>query len=236
MHPRLVAITGTSRGLGRSLAERFIASGSIVVGCSRGDSTLDSVSNYHHSTVDVTDEQSVRAWVRDIKRVHDRAPEVLVCNVGLVKLGALVGLTTLPDFQAFVGTILTGTFIVCREFSKQMSLQRSGRIINITSIMTELHAPGTAGYAPAKAAVVEFTKVLAAEVADAGITCNVVSPSVIAGESSSAFGEGWMQRMLDMQTIKRAVDPDDIYRIVEFFASPDASCITGQVLHTCLVN
>lgn len=236
MPDRLVVITGTSRGVGRGLAEHFANAGDVVAGCSRGASTLNDLPGYRHWSVNVSNEHSVRSWAREVKHVYERGPDVLICNAGIVKLGALTGLMTFADFQESVNVTLAGTFLACREFCKQMTLQRSGRIINITSIMTELHEPGTAAYASAKAGVVEFTKVLATELATSGITCNVLSPSVITGESSSAFGEDWMQRMLAMQTLKRPISIDDIYHIVEFLASSQASCITGQVIHTCLVD
>jgi 3-oxoacyl-[acyl-carrier protein] reductase len=232
---RVMAITGTSRGVGRGMAEYFARAGYAVEGCSRGETTLAELPNYHHTSLDVTGEAQVRDWARAVKRRRGRV-DVVVCNVGLVKLGALAGMTSLEAYRAFVDAIQVGTFLVCREFSKIMALQRSGRIVNVTSIMTELHAPGTVGYASAKAAVVELTKVLARELADSGVTCNVVSPSVVTTESSSAFGEEWMTNMLAMQTIKRPIDVAELCNVVAFFAAPESKSVTGQVVHTCLVS
>ncbi len=231
----VMVITGTSRGIGRGMAEFFATHGWTVIGCSRGESTLGDLSGYHHSRVDVSDEKQVRDWARGVKREHGRV-DALVCNVGLVERGALTGVTTLESFQAFVNSILTTTFLVCREYSKLMGLQRYGRIVNLTSIMTELHAPGTPAYASAKAAVVEFTKVLAREVANQGITCNVVSPSLVSTEASMAFGDQWKANMLAMQTLQRPIDVAELCNIVQFFTAPQSGCVTGQVLHTCLVN
>jgi 3-oxoacyl-[acyl-carrier protein] reductase len=231
----VMVITGTSRGIGRGMADHFARAGYIVEGCSRGDSTLHELPGYHHSTVDVCDEVQVRAWTRDVKRRRERV-DVLVSNVGLVKLGAVTGMASLEMFRSFVDGILIGTFLVCREFSKIMALQRHGRIVNVTSIMTELHAPGTSAYASAKSGVVEFTKVLARELVDAGITCNVVSPSLVRTESSEAFGEEWKKNMLAMQTIKRPIEIAELCNIVKFFAAEESGCITGQVVHTCLVD
>ena len=102
--------------------------------------------------------------------------------------------------------------------------------------MSELHAPGTCAYASAKKAVVEFSKILATEVVDYGVTCNVISPSLIRTEASLAFGEEWERNMLAMQTLKIPIDPEQICHLIEFFASPKSDILTGQVLHTCLVN
>jgi 3-oxoacyl-[acyl-carrier protein] reductase len=234
-HGKVMVITGTSRGIGRGMAEYFAMKGLLVAGCSRGESTLAGLAGYDHSSVDVSDEQQVRDWARQVKRRYGRV-DIAVCNVGLVKLGALTGMTSLEMFQGFVSAILTSTFLVCREFSRLMALQRYGRIVNVTSIMTELHAPGTGAYASAKSGVVEFTKVLARELVDTGVTCNVVSPSVVLTDSSRAFGEEWMKKMLAMQTMQRPIEVAELCHVVEFFAAPEASCVTGQVIHTCLVS
>lgn len=230
----VIVVTGTSKGLGYQMAKYFLDKDFLVAGCSRGESMIVHP-NYKHYSLDVCIEQSVRSWVREVKRDYGRI-DALVCNVGLVKLGALTGGTSLDSFRAFLDSILVSTFLVCREFSKQMVLQKYGRIINITSIMTELHAPGTCAYASAKMAVVEFTKVLAREVADYGVTCNLVSPSMVLTDSNAVFGESWRKTMLDMQTIKRPIEASELCHLIEFFASPASSIVTGQILHTCFVN
>lgn len=232
--PSVVVITGTSRGIGYAIAHFFLQKGFSVAGCSRGISTIHH-KNYKHYEVDVCNEISVRQWARSVKRDFSRV-DVLICNVGLVSLGAVTGATSLESFKAYINSILTSSFLACREFSKQMVLQKYGRIINITSIMTELHAPGTCAYASAKMAVVEFTKVLAREVADYGVTCNLVSPSMVLTDSNAVFGESWRKSMLDMQTIKRPIEASELCHLIEFFASPASSIVTGQILHTCFVN
>ncbi|MCX6806447.1 MAG: SDR family NAD(P)-dependent oxidoreductase [Patescibacteria group bacterium] len=229
-----MVVTGSSRGLGLGIAQHFLNKGFYVIGCSRSLATIEN-SNYQHYQVDVSDENQVRAWVRQIKKDYDRV-DVVVSNVGLVKLGTLTGGTSLEMFKQFIDSILVSTFLVCREFSKLMVMQKYGRLINITSIMSELHAPGTCAYASAKKAVVEFSKVLATEVAEYGVTCNVISPSLIRTDASAAFGEEWERNMLAMQTLKIAVDPEQICHLIEFFASPKSNIVSGQVLHTCLVN
>ena len=232
---RVMVITGTSRGIGRGIAEYFARNGFVVAGCSRGESTLAGLADYHHSSVDVCNESQVRAWARAVKNRHGRV-DVTVCNVGLVKLGAVTGMTSLEMFQSFVDSILVSTFLVCREFSRIMTLQRYGRIINLTSIMTELHAPGTSAYSAAKSAVVQFTKVLARELVTTGVTCNVISPSLVLTESSEAFGNDWKSNMLAMQTMQRPVEIAEICNIIEFFGAPESGCVTGQIIHTCLVD
>ena len=234
MKNHTIVVTGSSRGMGKAISEYFLKTGNIVIGCSRSPGVITHA-NYRHYLVDVCEENQVRAWVRQVKKDYARV-DVVVNNVGLVQLGALTGGTSLEMFKQFIDSILVSTFLVCREFSKLMVMQKFGRLINITSIMTELHAPGTCAYASAKKAVVEFSKILATEVVDYGVTCNVISPSLINTEASSVFGEEWERNMLAMQTLKIPIKPEQICHLIEFFSSPKSDIVTGQVLHTCLVN
>lgn len=229
-----IVITGTSRGLGFGLANYFLDKGFIVAGCSRGPSTILH-NNYVHHPLDLSDENAVREWARNVK--HEIGfINTLVCNAGLVKLGSVTGATSLNEFKLFLDSILISTFLTCREFSKIMMLQKYGRIINISSIMTELHAEGTCAYGSAKSAVTEFTRVLARELIQFNITCNVISPSLINTSSSKTFGEKWEGNMLEMQSIKRAIEPNELAHIIEFFFSEKSSCLTGQNLNTCIIG
>jgi 3-oxoacyl-[acyl-carrier protein] reductase len=228
-----MAISGTSRGLGRGIAAHFAERGWQVNGCSRSEADLG-VANYTHAAVDATDEAQVRRWVRGIKQQHGRI-DAVVCNVGLVKSALLLPVISTDLFQQFFDTSLKATFLVCREVAKVMMLQRSGRIVTIGSTMTVVHEPGTAAYAANKAGIVEMTKVLARELAPQGITCNVVSPSLITTEASEAMGNDWRRRILALQTIQRPVGIAEVCGVIDFFLAPESGCITGQVLHTCMV-
>jgi len=231
---QVMVVTGTSRGIGCEIAKFFLQKEFVVVGCSRGPKTINHP-NYKHYIIDACNELEVKKWARVVKNEF-RKIDILVCNVGLVQLGAVTGATSLDAFKSYLESNLVSTFLVCREFSKIMMLQRYGRIINIGSIMSEMHAPGTCAYASTKLAVVEFTKVLARELAEYGVTCNIVSPSMVITNSNLVFGEKWKKAMLEMQTIKRPIEASELCHLIEFFASPLSSILTGQILHTCYVN
>lgn len=230
----VIVITGTTRGIGYLIANYYLEKGFLVVGCSRGNGVINH-QNYKHYQVDVTSENEVMMWARMVKKDFKQV-DILVCNVGLVKLGAVTGSTTLESFKSFLDSILISTFLVCREYSKIMMLQKYGRIINIGSIMSEIHAPGTCAYASAKSGLINFTKILAREVASYGITCNIVSPSMVRTDSNSIFGSKWESQMLEMQTIKRPISVNELCHLIDFFSSPMSSSVTGQILHTCYVN
>lgn len=232
-HPVMV-ITGTSKGIGRAMADYFVSSGYRVVGCSRGASTLN-VDGYYHFQVDVGDEKQVRNWVRHIKRDFKRI-DVLVCNAGLVRSALLMPVTPGEVLQTFLRTHVAGTYYVCREVSKVMISRKQGRIITVSSLSIPLHLEGTSAYSATKSAIVEMTKILAKELAPAGITCNVFSPALFITESAKALGKEWFERLLGKQTIKRTVTIKEICNVVSFYASPESGCITGQVINMGLVS
>jgi 3-oxoacyl-[acyl-carrier protein] reductase len=234
--PRVIAITGASRGIGRGIAEYFAKAGGWKVhGCSRSETVEFAHENYAHHKADMTDEASVRQWVRAIK-AKDKGIDVLVCNVGVVKSALFVAMTPTSLFDEFYQSSLKATFFACREVAKTMLLQKRGRIINIGSTITLNHEPGAATYAANKAAIIEFTKVMAKEMVQYGVTCNVVSPSLVMTPATEAMGESWKEHMLSLQTIKRTIDAAELANVIEFFARPESACITGQVINTCFVS
>jgi len=230
----VMVITGTSKGIGRGMAEHYLAKGYTVFGCSRGPSTFER-ENYHHHQLDIGDEKQVREWVRAVKK-SARKIDVLVCNAGVVESALQMTVTPGTLVDLYLRTNFAGTYYVCREVAKVMLLQRTGRIINISSIMTRLHEPGTSLYSATKSAIVEMTKVLARELAPLGVTCNVVAPSMILTDSAKAFGDEWQKHMLEKQTLKREITIDEICNVVSFFARPESGCITGEVIHMGLVS
>ena len=230
----IVAITGTSKGLGLQLAQMFADAGNTVFGCSRGDSPIESPC-YRHTMLDVGNEEQARHWIRSIKKESGKM-DLLVCNAGVVE--SVLPMTMTPDrvLDAYLRTNVVGTFHVCREAGKMMAAQRCGRIIAISSIMTRLHEPGTAAYSATKSAIEEIVRVLARELAGANVSCNIIAPGLITTESSDAFGDEWHGRMLELQTIKRPITAAEIFHAILFFASPAAASITGQTLYMGLVN
>lgn len=234
MNQPVLIITGTSKGLGLSMSRLFADRGWKVIGCARSESQL-SHDNYEHFVVDLADERQVQSWIRQVRTKYGRI-DYLVCNAGLVKSSLYMAVTSGAMVDAFLKTNISATFFVCREVAKVMLPKKTGRIIAISSIMTEIHEPGTALYSSTKAAVNELMKVMAREFAPSGITCNIISPAMTVTESSQALGQEWAERMLAMQTIPRPVTVEEVCNGIEFFCRPESSCITGQVINMCLVN
>lgn len=230
----VLLVTGSSRGIGLGVARYFVDRGYTVRGCSRSESAFASA-HYRHERLDVADEPSVRAWVTSVARELGRI-DVAVCNAGIVGSALMMSVTPSAIFDEFAATHLRGAFLVCREVSKVMVRQRSGRIVNLSSPAVAWHLAGAAAYAATKAGVEEMTRVLAAELAPAGVTCNVVRPGLVMTDQARALGEDRTKKLLDRQTIRRAVTVDEVCGVIEFFAAPASSVITGQTLTMCVVG
>jgi 3-oxoacyl-[acyl-carrier protein] reductase len=230
----VLAITGTSKGIGLGMAKFFVSKGYLVVGCGRSSSDVQ-LNNYDYSIADVSNEAQVRSWIRSIKNKYGRI-DVLICNAGLVKSSLLMTMTSTSILDSFINTHLKGTFITCREVSKAMIQQKSGRIITISSLAVPLHLEGTSAYTATKSAVVDLTKVMAKELAPLGITCNTIGPGLIRTGATKEFGNKWEEDLLAKQTIKTPVSIEELCNVISFFIAPESRCITGQEINMCLVK
>lgn len=230
----VMVITGTSRGIGRGLAEYYLDRGYRVAGCSRGPSDLVH-ENYHHSLLDVGDAIQVRSWIRGVRNKWQKI-DALICNAGIAPATSLLTTTSDDTLRDVLRINVAGTYIVCREAAKIMMLQKAGRIITVSSMAVGLHEEGTSAYASSKSAVVEMTKILAKELASCNITCNVVAPSMIMTDAVAALGEAVIDQVLNKLTIKRQITLNEVANVISFFLAPDSGCITGQVVHMGLVT
>ncbi|WP_216168788.1 SDR family NAD(P)-dependent oxidoreductase [Polynucleobacter bastaniensis] len=233
---KIVVITGTSRGLGFSLALHYLKLGYCVVGCSKGLGTINHAS-YFHTSCNLTNEKEVGIWIRNIYKSFGSI-DVLICNAGLVYSALYLSLTPSSVMNSFLNNNISAVFYVLREVSKIMVIKGFGRIITISSTMMALHEQGTAVYSATKSAVTEMTKVLANELAPRGITCNIVAPGMMVTDSSKELAQSldWERQMLDKQVFKRVIGHDEISNATDFFISDLSKSITGQVIYLGIVK
>ena len=233
MDSRKVAlITGASRGIGRGLAECFLSGGFRVAGCSRGEAPpIDG--DYQHSCIDIADEKAVQGWIKGVARSHQRI-DVLVNNAGdYAQIPAV--LTSGETLEKLMRVNYMGSFIASREAAKIMVRQRRGRIINMASMACGLHSEGASAYAASKSAVIEYSKVLAKELAESNVTVNVVAPSMVDTGMLEELGEKSRESALQSLTLKRSCSLEEVNHVVMFLASDLAACVTGQVIYLGLV-
>lgn len=217
------------------LAGHFVQQGMTVYGCSRGEATITHPS-YHHEQVDLRDEMQIMRWVRTIRRSSEGV-DILICNAADTSANMLTAQTSAAKLNEILSVNFGGTYIVCREVSKLMLLRKYGRIINFSSMSVSLHEQGTSAYSASKSAVVEFSKILAREVAAHNITCNVVAPSVYYTDTvQQTLGQDILDHALRSLTIQRALTDADICHTIDYLASPLSGQVTGQVIHLGLVS
>jgi 3-oxoacyl-[acyl-carrier protein] reductase len=232
---RIALVTGASRGIGRAIAEALAAAGARVVVnfASSPEAAADVVREIeaaggqawaHQANVAV--EAEVEAMVKAVLEREGRI-DVLVNNAGITRDGLLMRMKT-ADWQSVIDLNLTGVFLCTRAVSRPMLKARSGRIINITSVVGMMGNPGQANYSAAKAGVIGLTRSTAAEFASRGITVNAVAPGFIATDMTKDLNA---EPILAAIPLGRLGQPEEVAGAVRFLAAdPAAAYITGQVL------
>ncbi|MEE4411700.1 SDR family NAD(P)-dependent oxidoreductase [Serratia plymuthica] len=228
MRKPITLITGTRKGIGKYLAEHYVAQGHIVVGCSRSDVDWQ-LDGYHHFLADVIDEQAVKALFKNI-RLKFGVLDNLINNAGIASMNHLM-LTPLSTVNNIFNTNVVGTFLFCREAAKIMAKNKYGRIVNFTTVATPLKLEGEAIYAASKAAVYSLTEVLARELAEFNITVNAVGPTPIDTDLIRSVPQDKMDRLVARQAIIRKGVLRDVSNVTDFFLRKESDFITGQNLY-----
>ncbi|MGJ5675998.1 MAG: 3-oxoacyl-[acyl-carrier-protein] reductase [Nostochopsis sp.] len=233
---KVAIVTGASRGIGRAIAQELAKVGASVVvnyasSSQAADELVSQIIQAGGSAIalaaDVSKEDQVNALINAAIEKFNRI-DILVNNAGITRDTLLVRMKP-EDWQSVIDINLTGVFLCTRAASKIMLKQRSGRIINITSIAGLMGNPGQANYSAAKAGVIGFTKTIAKELASRGITVNAVAPGFIATDMTSNIdAEGIIKYI----PLGRYGQPEEVAGMVRFLAGdPAAAYITGQVLN-----
>jgi len=224
----VILVTGARKGIGRFLVEHYLSKGYLVEGCSRGEMDLEDPS-YHHHQVDVADEKGVRNMMADISKRHGRIDAVLN-NAAIASMNHVL-LTPAKTANRMMEVNVTGTMLVCRDAAKVMMRRRYGRIVNFTTIVAPIALAGEAIYAASKSAVVTFTRILAFELGQWGITCNSFGATPIMTDMIKGVPQDKIDAVVGGLAIKRLGTPQDCANVCDFFISPASDNITGQVIY-----
>lgn len=226
--PPVMLITGSRKGIGEFLARHYVEKGWHVIGCSRGRASW-SHPQYEHHQVDITDEKAVIALFSAIRKIHGRLDAALN-NAGIASMNHFT-LTPAETVSRIFSTNVTGTFIVAREAAKLMISQKSGRIVNFSSVASPLSLEGESVYAASKAAVESLTKIMARELAAWNITVNAIGPTPIETDLIRGVPPEKMARLLERLPAGKAGNFEQVAHVTDFFLAPSSDCITGQILY-----
>ena len=238
--PGCALVTGSARGIGAAIARALAEQGRNVVVNYSSDGSSDAAhtlaagieADYGVETLCV---QADVSSYDDAKQLVDAALEafghidVLVNNAGITRDGLLMRMRE-EQFDSVIGVDLKGVYNVCRHAAGPMAKQRSGRIVNISSLSGVRGQAGQANYSAAKAGVIGLTKALARELAARGITVNAVAPGFVATDMTANMNQSVLDDMSAQIPLGRVGQPQDIAAAVAFLASEGAAYITGQVL------
>jgi len=234
---KVALITGSARGIGRSIAERLNAEGATVVINDVGSDapareTLEALKaaggKGSVEMFDVSDAAQVEAGVKNVLDAHGRI-DILVNNAGITRDNLLMRMSD-DEFDAVLKVNLRGTYLLTKAVTRPMMKQRGGRILNISSVVGVMGNAGQANYAAAKAGIIGFTKSAARELAPRNITVNAIAPGFIQTAMTAALPEAVQKGFLALIPLGRFAEPREVAELALFLASDAASYITGQVI------
>ena len=237
MEGKVAVVTGASRGIGKAIAVKLASKGAIVVinyngSRERAEEVKNEVESAGGKAViiqcNVADFDACKEFIETVIKEQGRI-DILVNNAGITKDGLIMKMKE-EDFESVLNVNLKGTFNTIRHSARQMLKQRSGKIINISSVSGILGNVGQANYAASKAGVIGLTKTMARELGSRGITVNAIAPGFVDTEMTEVLSEEIRENACKQIILGRFGKPEDIANTAVFLASDKADYITGQVI------
>ncbi len=234
---KVALVTGGAQGIGRTIAEELTRAGAHVVlgdvNLEGAQATAEAINKSGGSASAVKIDVSNAAEVREVFDfiMKDKKPvDIVVNNAGITRDGLMVRMKE-SDWDLVLNINLKGSFLCSQQAAKQMMKQKSGAIVNISSIVGVMGNFGQANYSASKAGVIGLTKTLAREVASRGIRVNAIAPGFIDTEMTRVLDEEVRQKLIEQIPLARLGLPEDVARCVNFLVSDKSSYITGQVIN-----
>jgi 3-oxoacyl-[acyl-carrier protein] reductase len=230
---RIVVVTGTSRGVGKEIAEHFIRNSAVVIGLSRSNATIED-HNYTHFNVDVGNPNDVTKIFRLIGRQFKRID--IVINNAAVLTSQYSMIMPIKNAVDMVNVNLLGPFFVSREAAKLMRNNTYGRIINIGSMAASLEPIGDSVYAACKKGISTLANVMAKEYGPMNVTCNTLGITAIESEMLAQLPRHKIDEIIKNLPLPRYAQIDDILNVIDFYANPRSSYITAQTIFLGGIN
>ena len=224
----IILITGTSKGIGKYLVKYYTGKKYTVIGCSRNDVDY-TYSNYTHFKLDICDERLLKEMFLSIRKNFKRL-DILINNAGLASMNHTL-LTPIKKAKEIIDTNFIGTFLVSRESAKIMKNTNFGRIINMSSVGTQMKLEGEAIYTASKSAIENLTVVMSREFANYGITVNAIGPTPVYTDLIKFVPKKKINNILNKLAFNRFTEFKDITNVTDFFISKNSNFITGQVIY-----
>jgi len=234
---KVTLVTGGSRGIGEGIARHLASLGADVVLTARTEAAAENVAAAIRAdggtavaaALDISDAASVENCVGSVLEAHEKI-DILINNAGITRDNLLLRMKP-EDWQSVVSTNLDGTYRMCRAVVPKMVRARSGRIVNISSVVGTLGNPGQANYAATKAGVEAFSRSLARELGSRNITINCVAPGFIDTDMTRALDAKQRDALLSQVPLGRLGTPQDVADAVAFLVGSGAAYVTGITLH-----
>jgi len=235
LNNQVALVTGASRGIGQAIADELASCGATVIGTATSESGANAISERLRThkgvgkVLNVNQGTTCEAMIEDIVKQFGRI-DILVNNAGITKDQLAIRMKD-DEWSDVISTNLSSVFKLSQAVLRPMMKARSGRIINITSIVGHMGNAGQANYAAAKAGVAGMTRALAREIGSRNITVNCVAPGFIDTDMTRALSEDQQNSLKANISLARLGTPEDVAQAVAFLASPAAAYITGNTLH-----
>jgi 3-oxoacyl-[acyl-carrier protein] reductase len=233
---QVAVVTGAGRGIGRAIALRFAQAGADVVCVSRTVENSNRVADEVRAlgrrawalAVDVSDAAAVQSAAEQILAEPGKV-DILVNNAGVTRDGLLMRMSD-ADWDAVLNTNLRGAFLFTKAFTRAFLKQRSGRIINVASVIGLIGNAGQSNYAASKAGLIGFTKSVAKELGSRGVTCNAIAPGFIETDMTAVLNEVQKEAITKQVPLGALGRAEDIAEAAAYLAGPGGRYVTGQVL------
>ena len=223
-----VLITGTSKGIGEFLTNKFLSEGAEVEGCSRSENKIVD-KNFVHTVLDIIDPNALEKWIYEIGKRKNKI-DILINNAGAASMNHMA-LTPHSTVERLLLLNVAATFNCSRNAIRYLKKSQKGKIINFSSVAVPLRLEGESIYSATKAAVEQLTKVFAKDLASFNIDCNCIGPSPIDTDLIKNVSDEKIKDLVDSLPSKRKGTLEELWELVKFFAGTDSDSLTGQIVY-----